>query len=350
MLNDQIYKSHLRDNAERMKETLRYLADTDLLITGSSGLIGSAMVDFLAYIDENLGIHMKIYAAGRDTRYIKDRFGIWKNVYPLQYVAEEFEPDGRHFDYIIHCAGSAHPEAFRKTPVETMRVNFIGMDKILECAVKSSRPCRVLYVSSSEVYGRRPESRQTLYTEDNYYMVDVLNARGCYPSSKRAAENLCSSYIEEYGADVVIARPGHVYGATMQERDSRASSKFVQDVLEGKDIIMKSPGDQLRSYCYVMDCVTAMTAILVKGSCGEAYNISNDDSIVTIRQFADELAGQTGRSVIFQNPSDEEKKGYNLMDISALDAGKLKTLGWRGMYGLKEGIDATLKMLGVRKY
>lgn len=334
----------------RMEEVLRQLADTDILVTGASGLIGSAMTDFLAYAGEDLGICMKIYAGGRDTGRIKDRFEMWKNVYPLHYVAEEFQPEGVHFDYIVHCAGSAHPEAFRKTPVETMRVNFIGMDKILKCASKSSSPCRVLYVSSSEVYGRRPDAVQVLYTEDEYYMVDILNARGCYPSSKRAAENLCSSYIAEYGADVVIARPGHVYGATMQEKDSRASSKFVQDILGGRDIIMKSPGCQLRSYCYVMDCVTAMAAILARGSCGEAYNISNDDSVVTIRQFADELAGQTGRSVIFENPSDEEKKGYNLMDVSALDAGKLKGLGWKGMYGLKEGIHATLRLLGVRKY
>ena len=53
---------------------------------------------------------------------------------------------------------------------------------------------------------------------------------------------------------------------------------------------MKSDGSQLRSYCYCLDCATAMLKVLLRGKNQEAYNISNPDSIITIMQMAEMLA------------------------------------------------------------
>jgi O-antigen/teichoic acid export membrane protein len=59
-----------------------------------------------------------------------------------------------------------------------------------------------MYISSSEVYGTKPDN--TAYGEGDYGVVDILDPRSCYPSSKRAAETLCASYHKEYGVDVYI--------------------------------------------------------------------------------------------------------------------------------------------------
>ena len=147
------------------------------------------------------------------------------------------------------------------------------------------------------------------------------------------------------GTESVIVRPGHIYGPTMTEQDSRAASAFLRNAVQGEPILMKSAGLQKRSYCYVFDCATAMLTVLLKGIAGEAYNISNRDAIVTIRQFAEILAEEAGTEVIFEKATDKEAAGYNPMTCSALDAEKLEALGWTGQYPVREGIGDTLQIL-----
>ena len=159
--------------------------------------------------------------------------------------------------------------------------------------------------------------------------MDILNPRACYPSSKRAAETMCATYQEEYGVDFVVVRPGHIYGPTITESDSRASAQFTRLAVKGKDIVMKSAGTQLRSYTYTLDCASAIIAVLTCGGMGEAYNISNSNSIVTIREFAECMTEISGVKLIFEQSSNKEKRSYNLMDNSSLNSEKLESLGWR---------------------
>lgn len=314
------------------------LAGSKILITGAGGLICSALVDFLLGMEQDI----QVYAAGRDPEKLKKRFTHWENhpnLHCVRYDALEPIALDVPMDYLIHGASNASPKAYSTQPVETMLANFTGMHHALDFA-RNCGAQGVLYVSSSEVYGKKDNSE--LYGEGEYGFVDILNPRACYPCSKRAAETLCAAYSAEHGLRTVIVRPGHIYGPTATAHDDRASSQFPRDVLAGKDIIMKSAGSQLRSYCYVLDCVSAMVTVLLDGDCATAYNISNPDSVVTIRQMAQAFAHAAGRQIVFENPSDVEAKSYNLMDNSALDAQRLIALGWKGLFDLQEGVKATL--------
>ena len=91
---------------------------------------------------------------------------------------------------------------------------------------------------------------------------------------------------------------------------------------------MKSDGSQFRSWCYVVDCVRALLYILLKGDSGEAYNIADPNSNVTIRQLAEMIAGAAGRKVVVQLPKDTESKGYNRVTRSLFSIRKLESLGW----------------------
>lgn len=321
------------------------LKNKKILITGAGGLICSAIVDFLMELNRESGWCIQVYAGARKRESIARRFKHWQDsnaLHFLQYDACEAFRTDIDFDYIIHGASNATPNAYISQPVETMLANIIGIKNALDY-IREQGTGRVLYISSSEVYGKKKEN--TAYDESDYGYLDILNPRACYPSSKRAAETLCASYKKQYDVDCVIVRPGHIYGQTMTDSDNRAASQFSRDAKNGKDIIMKSAGTQLRSYCHVLDCASAILAVLLNGASGEAYNISNPESVVTIRQLAECIAEAANVKLVFECPTDEEKSSYNMMENSALTSDKLQALGWKGLFSLADSVNATLESI-----
>ena len=223
-----------------------------------------------------------------------------------------------------------------------MLANIIGINNILEYAKKHITE-RIIYISSSEVYGKKENNNP--YKENDYGYVDILNPRASYPSSKKAAETLCVAYYNEYKIKSIIVRPGHVYGPTATIEDNRAATQFFHDVVSGHDIIMKSSGQQLRSYCYVIDCVSAIISVLLNGEICHSYNIANPISNVSIKELAECIANESGKNILFQLASEKEKSGYNLMENSCLDASELIKLGWKGLFDLKTGVRHTLQIM-----
>ncbi|HBL35961.1 MAG TPA: NAD(P)-dependent oxidoreductase [Firmicutes bacterium] len=344
MIYTKLYLSDL-EKVQNAIPNLKEFNKAKILITGAGGLIASALADLLIRLNDTGRVGNRIYLGARSVEKIKTRFGDRlerRDVIYLQYDALKSINTDESFDYIIHAASPASPTKYLKQPVETMLANFIGLNNLLEYAYKVGTK-RILYVSSSEVYGKKENNLP--YKETDYDFVDILNPRACYPSAKRAAETLCASYLAEYGVQSVIVRPGHIYGPTCTKEDSRASTQFFYNVIANQDIIMKSAGEQRRSYCYVLDCVSSIMTVLLNGKPGEAYNISNPDSIVTIRDLAEEIAKVSGKKVVFHIPSEDEVRGYNLMDNSSLNSDKIEGLGWKGLFDIHIGVEHTFRIM-----
>lgn len=342
--NNVLYLSDL-ESIEGVIPNIDLLKDKSIIITGACGLICSSIVDFLVHMNDINHYNIEVYCAVRAQDHIEVRFKNYidrNDFHYIEYDALEDINSNIHFDYFIHGASNANPVAYMKEPVETMLANFIGLNNILEYAKKHDGK-KVLYISTSEVYGKKDD--QLAYKENDFGFLDILNPRACYPSSKRASETLAISYAYEYGIETSIVRPGHVYGPTMSPFDTRAASQFARDVINNQDIIMKSEGLQLRSHCYVLDCVSAILTVLLNGKSGEAYNISNRNSISTIRDIAEAYAFAGNKKVIFEKASDIEKESYSMMTNSSLDATKLESLGWTGIFNLIKGTEHTLKIL-----
>lgn len=321
------------------------LKNKRIFITGSTGMICSAVVEILYYLNSRHNFNMQITLGGRSWDKIKQRFPfiLDEENFSFCYYDAQQDSDLNNViaDYIIHGASLADPFSLIHNPVEAMLCNLNGLVSLLKLVKNHNPKSRLLFISSSEVYGNKTRSDPAL--EDDYGYVDFLDPRACYPSSKRAAETLCSSYAYEYGVDSVIARPGHIYGPSILPTDSRASAQFTRSAVAGKDIVMKSSGNQLRSYCYTLDCASALFAILLNGKTCEAYNISNPDSIISIREFASAMAELANVKLIFEKADDVELRSYNRMSNSALNSCKLIELGWYPVFDLTQGIFDTLK-------
>ena len=324
---------------------LNQLKNKTIFITGSTGLIGSALTDYLLFLNKKHNMNIKIYLGARDYEKLCQRFHIYKkgsDFYFVNYDACKKLEINISFNYIIHCAGNGDPAKIVNNPVETILANTNGLTELLQYAKEKSSE-KLLYISSSEVYGINETDKP--HVENRFGIIDPSNVRSCYPLSKKCGENLCVSFSSEYKLPVVIVRPGHIYGPQMTKSDSRATAQFFRNVVSGNDIVMKSDGMQLRSYCYSLDCASAILSVLLKGENAGAYNISNPASICTIKDFAQELAKLAGRSVVFETSSTAEKKSYNMMSNSSLDSTKLEFLGWRACFSLQEGIAETLQQL-----
>ena len=197
---------------------------------------------------------------------------------------------------------------------------------------------RFLYVSTGEVYG---EGDGRVYREDYSGYIDCTNPRSCYPSSKRAAETLCSAYVTEYGVDAVIARPSHTYGPYFTESDNRVYAQFIRNVLDNEDIILKSTGEQYRSWCFVVDCAQALLYVLLNGKTGEAYNIADATSNITIKQLAEMVAEIGGKKVVMKLPDTPDNN--KIITKATFDTNKLQALGWKISGNMKEKMTSTIK-------
>ncbi len=334
------------DTVSQNLSELSELAGRSVLITGAAGLICSAVTDIFIRYNEMHSVPIHIIAAGRWPEEMSDRFKEYYTKDYFEYVRYDASKDDNKIDvkadYIIHGASNASPKSIISEPVETMLSNFNGLHFMLNY-VKESGTKRLLYISSSEVYGIKNDDGP--FKEKDYGYIDLLNSRNSYSVGKRAAETLCASYYAEYGVESVIVRPGHIYGPTASPNDDRISSAFAYAAAHGQKLVMKSAGAQLRSYCHCLDCASAIIKVLLKGEPVRAYNISNPDSIVTIRQMAEAIAKAGNVELVTEAASEKEKQSFNPMDNSALEAEGLMGLGWKGTYDINNGIARTVQII-----
>jgi len=317
------------------------------LITGATGLIGVCLIDALMLANKN-GADITVYAVGRNKEKAAARLGEYYDDKHFCFIEQDVRqplPEDIDVDYIIPLASNTHPLAYSQYPVETIEINVKGAEFALQKAIESG--AAVLYPSTVEVYGNARGA--DVFTEDYTGQLNLSTARACYTESKRVSEALCQSYIAEKGAKVKIVRLSRIFGPTMLMSDTKASSQFIIKALKGEDIVLKSKGEQFFSYTYVADAVSAMLYVLLHGENGVAYNIANKQCNVHLKEFAQACAEWAGKKVIFDLPSEVERKGFSIAMNAILRTERLEQLGYKSNYSFRETILRTVSILQNQK-
>ena len=352
MLDNSLYREDL-EYACNLKIDWHKLKNKKVLITGATGLIGTFMIDTLMHKNKVDNMNIKIYIISRNEEKILNRFKMYNPqkvssfndsnlIYIIQNVCDRIDLD-IDFDFIIHGASNTHPILYSTDPVGTITTNVLGFYNILEYA-KCHVPKRILLLSTVEVYG---ENRGDVeyFDEDYCGYLNCNNVRSGYPESKRVCESLAQSYRSKYNLDINIGRLSRIYGPTMQLDDSKAIAQFIKHAVNGEDIVLKSDGSQLFSFCYVADAVTALLTILLNGEDGQAYNIADKNSDIELKQLAQLLSAINNKCVIFEIPNDVEKKGYSNSKKALLSSKKINSIGWNAKYDIESGVKRTVEIL-----
>lgn len=311
-----------------------------ILVTGATGMLATYITWVLGFLRNNCYIDMNVIALCRNEDKAVERFEVFSgsNFFSLmiQDVCCPISVD-EDIDYIFHLAGNASPYYIKADPVGIARTNLEGTINVLELAREKS--AKVIFASTREVYGKNEEAK--LLDESLFGSLDTMDDRSCYPESKRAAETLLRSYWLQYGVETYSVRIAHSYGPTMNLKDDgRVMSDLLGDAILGRDIVLKSTGDAERAFIYITDAVLGMFTVLFNGEAGRAYNLSNEEAPIAIRELAGMIIkslGNSGQKVVLDIP-EEKDRSYCAYKRVGLDTTALRALGWWPKVGLEDGI------------
>lgn len=333
-----------------LEEDLKYISEYDLayeelkghtvLVTGATGLIGASLVRSLLTIG-----NIKVLACVRNIEKAESIFGDSDNLnYVVGDITRPITTDSQ-IDYIIHCASVTTSKVMVEKPVETIMTSIEGTKNILELANEKNVRSMV-YVSSMEMYGSFNDLDHDV-TEDDLGYINPLEVRSNYPESKRVCENMCIAYMAEYNLPVKIARLAQTFGAGILPGENRVFAQFARSAMKCKDIVLHTKGLSEGNYCYTRDCMTGLLTILLKGKNGEAYNVSNPTSHITIADMAKMVANKIANGkikVVFDIPV-TNTFGYAADTKMKLNSDKLQSLGWVPQVGLEEAYRRMMKYM-----
>lgn len=308
-----------------------------ILITGGAGFIGSHLCHyFLGLGDEVLCVD-NFLSGSRDN--ISDLVGNPLFTLIEHDVCQPLPDLPSNIDAIFHfaCPASPNPESpvsYMKFPVETMMVNVLGSQRMLELA--HANQCQIIFASTSEVYGDPLVHPQP---ETYWGNVNPDGVRSCYDEGKRAMESLAFAYHRHGKTKIKIIRIFNTYGPHMRLDDGRFTINLIDSHVNHKAFKMFGDGNATRSFCYIDDLLAGILKVYkTDKAIGEVINLGNPVEF-KIKDAIKEFESMTG--VVLkkeQLPKQSDDPQKRQPDISKAK----KILGWEPKIDFKTGMKKTL--------
>ena len=312
------------------------------LITGANGFIAGYLIKLLIFLNIDKKFKIKIFLTTRNKEKVKKKFinnKTKKFITILDTNLNKKLKISKKVDYILHAASNASPKNYKKFPLETLEPNVLGTYNLLSYAAKFKIESFIFF-SSGEVYGN---SKNAVLKEEKLFDFDPLSLRAAYVEGKKIAETLCYSYFKQKKVPVKILRIFHTYGPMMNLNDGRVMMDFIKNAVDEQDIIIKSKGNQKRTFCYISDFIVGLLIVLLKGKNGEAYNLANNKEYYSISKFANLLSKFTkNKNVIFKSRSIKDNYLISPFNKVYPSINKIKKLGFEPKIDIKNGCKKTI--------
>ncbi|MCD6455484.1 MAG: SDR family oxidoreductase [Methanophagales archaeon] len=309
-----------------------------IVITGGAGFIGSNIAEELSKEKDNEIIIVDDLSTGKMANIRKFNRStninfVRGSITDLNLLKGVFKDT----DYVFHQAAIPSVPRSVKDPIASNNANINGTLNVL-VAAKDCDVKKVVYASSSSVYGDTPELPKR---EDM-----TPNPLSPYAVTKLLGEYYCNVFNDIYGLKTVSLRYFNVYGPRQDPYSDYAAviPKFINRVSENKPPVIYGDGEQTRDFTFVKDVVKA-NVLAAKSDAGGVYNIANGNRI-SINELANMIMKLMGNNLtpMHEDPREGDVK-HSLADISRAK----KNLGYEPMYNLEEGLRETIKWFDLGK-
>lgn len=298
------------------------------LVAGGAGFLGSHLCDaLLAQGFDVLCVDNLITGRARNIAHLDGNMHFTFRQHDI------CQPLAAEVDWVFQLASPASPPRYLEHPIETMMVNAVGTQNLLDISLRNN--ARFLVASTSEVYGD-PEVHPQV--ESYRGSVSCTGPRSCYDEGKRFAEALTMAYHRARGLDVRIIRIFNTYGPRLDPGDGRVVSNFLVEALRGQPLTIFGSGDQTRSFCYVSDLVAGILAFMrCEAGNGEVVNLGNpaEKTMRELEQTIQRVLGVHLPTTYHPLPEDDPRRRQP--DISKARS----LLGWAPTVSLEDGLRQT---------
>jgi len=308
-------------------------------VTGGAGFIGSNLVDRLlnngndviVYDNFSTGFQEFLNDAGK---YKTFRF-VQGDLLDIEYLTKSMSG----CDFVFHLAANADVRFGTEHPDKDLKQNTIATFNVLE-AMRLNGINKIAFSSTGSVYG---EASVIPTPEDAPFPIQT----SLYGASKLACEGLIQAYSEGFGFQSWIFRFVSILG----ERYTHGHVfDFYKKLLKTPDRLdVLGNGKQRKSYLYVQDCIDAILFAIEKS--GEKVNIFNlgTDEYCEVNNSIGWICSNLNVSPkLVYSGGDRGWIGDN--PFIFLDCSKIRRLGWKPKYTIKEGIIKTLSYLEENKW
>jgi len=303
-----------------------------ILVTGGAGFIGSNLIELLLLNEDTRVICVDNLSTGKqkniDSFFSNTRFAFLRHdiVEPLNFKEK--------INKIYNLACPASPVHYQSNPINTIRVNTLGVMNVLELA--KTHNARILQASTSEVYGDPKEHPQK---ESYFGNVNSIGPRACYDEGKRIAETLFFNYHRFHNIDIRVVRIFNTFGPRMSVEDGRVISNFIIQALKNDPITIYGDGGQTRSFCYVDDMVNGLIKLMNNEKFKGPVNLGNPNYELTINDLARLILKLTNsKSKIKFYPITEDDPKERRPDISLA----MQKLRWEPGVAIEKGLEKAI--------
>ena len=303
------------------------LKNKNILVTGGGGFVGSHLVEELIKLkakvvvaDHNLSKKSYLFTEKLHQKSTIVKIDIC-NYEKLLELLKKYK-----INFIFHLAAQASVEEAYKNPKYTLENNIVSTINILEATKINSGIKGLVVASSDKCYGKLHKNK--------YVETDPLASDHPYDTSKSATDLISTTYHKTYKIPVVVTRFGNIYG----EGDlnySRIIPGIMQSIINKKTLEIRSNGKFVRDYLYVKDVISGylLLARNIDKVKGQAFNFGSDETLTVlgvIQQIEKILHKKIDYKIL--------NTAKNEIPYQSLNCSKIKRMGWRQHYSIKQTI------------
>lgn len=305
-----------------------------LFVTGGSGFIGAAITQRLAGLGHEVVVfdgceHLPANAQPSHRRYLELRYatlggaevirGDLRDASQIREAMLQYRPE-----IVIHLAAIAVATTANKDSRGAIEHTVLGTANLLEAVKEAGSVKRVVYCSSSMVYG---DFQQTPCPEDH-----PLNPKEVYGGTKLTGEILTRVYGQRFGFEHAVVRPSAVYGPT--DVNGRIVQLFIERAMQGQELVLHGGGTDRLDFSYVKDVAEGFVlAALHPDAAGETFNITRGEGR-SLLELAEILRRHFPDLKTVVGEADLKRPTRGALDISKAR----RLLGYDPKYSLEEGV------------